>query len=123
MPGPPLNWYATLVCTPVLLALRLTTTPRRGIIETRRDRWIDIGYGLLVSFVYSWILALAIATSGAMTFLVGLGYGGVAYACLRLLQMFFYAGFEGTRSLAWWLRTATQLITYGLLGGMLSVWS
>ena len=123
MPGPPLNWYAILVCTPVLLVLRLTTTPRRGRIETRRDRWIDVGYGLLVSFVYSWILALAIASSGAEAFLVGLGYGAAAYACLRLLQMFFYAGFGGTRSSAWCLRTAIQLITYGLLGGMIATWS
>jgi hypothetical protein len=122
MPGPPLNWYAILACTPVLLALRLTTTPRRSVIEGRRDLWIDRGYGVAVSFVYAWLLALAIASTQATMFLLGLGLGGGAYAGIRLALSFFYAGFAGARTVAWWLRTGIQLATYGLLGGMLAVW-
>ncbi|MBU0595437.1 hypothetical protein KJ567_01970, partial [Candidatus Bipolaricaulota bacterium] len=83
MPGPPLNWYAILFCTPVLLALRLTTTPRRGRIEVRRDLLIDRGYGLAVSFIYSWVLALAIASAGATAFFHGFGYGVAAYVGIR----------------------------------------
>ncbi|MFC2082069.1 hypothetical protein ACFLR0_02685 [Candidatus Bipolaricaulota bacterium] len=122
MPGPPLNWYAILACTPVLLVLRLMTTPRRSAIEGRRDLWIDRGYGLAVSFVYSWLLTLAIASARATTFLPGLGYGVAAYVGIRLASSFFYAGFAGARTVAWWLRTGVQLTTYGLLGGMLAVW-
>jgi len=122
MPGPPLHWIAILACSPVLLALRLTTTPRRGRIETRRDRWIDLGYGAIVSFIYSWILALAVASAGAETFILGLGVGALLYAGIRVATMCFYAGFEGTRSPAWWLKTAIQLITYALLGGLLAIW-
>jgi len=68
---------------------------------TRRDRWIDFGYGIAVSFVYSWILALAIASSRATTFLHGVGLGAAAYAGIRLASMFFYAGFAGARTVTW----------------------
>ena len=122
MPGPHLNWLAILAASPVLLALRLTTTPRRGRIVTQRDRRIDIGYGALVSFVYAWILALAIASSGASSVPAGVGYGAAAYAGIRLLQMFFYAGFEEARTLAWWYRTGIQLASYALLGAMYVLW-
>ena len=122
MPGPHLNWLAILAASPVLLVLRLTTTPRRGRVASLRDRWIETGYSILVSFIYAWILALAIVSSGAVSFAAGLGYGAAAYAGIRLLQMFFYAGFEEARTLVWWYRTGIQLATYALLGGMYALW-
>ena len=122
MPGPHLNWLAILAASPVLLALRLTTTLRRGRIATRRDHWIETGYSILVSFIYAWILALAIASSGAVSFVAGLGYGAAAYTGIRLLQMFLYAGFEKARTLLWWYRTGIQLAVYALVGGMYALW-
>jgi hypothetical protein len=122
MPGPPLNWLAILASTPVLLALRLTTTSRRHPVETPRDLWIELGYGVLVSFVYAWLLGLAVSSVNARDFVAGAGFGAAAYAGIRLASMFFYAGFVGTNTPAWWLRTGVQLATYALLGGMLAVW-